>query len=326
MTFPVSGVEVSPIVPPLVALVVSAFTSMGGVSGAFLLLPFQVSVLGFAGPAVSPTNLVYNIVAIPGGIWRYVRERRMVWPLTCIITVATVPGVCLGAILRIKYLPDPRAFKFFVGWVLLYVGGRLVYDLTSRARTRHNESKVGEAESHDLPVKGTRPGPGAVSGSSEPADFLVRTIRWSWRQITYSFAGQTFTLSTLRLFPLMFLVGIVGGTYGIGGGAIVGPLLVTLFRLPVHTIAGAVLTSTFVTSIAGVIFYQLAAAHYAETGLAIAPDWLLGVLFGVGGLVGTYVGARCQKYVSASAIKLILAATLLILAVRYITGFFWSAG
>ena len=34
---------------------------MGGVSGAFLLLPFQVSVLGFTSPAVSPTNLIFNI-------------------------------------------------------------------------------------------------------------------------------------------------------------------------------------------------------------------------------------------------------------------------
>lgn len=45
MLFPVSGVEVNPLVPPLIALVVSTFTSMGGVSGAFLLLPYQVSLL-----------------------------------------------------------------------------------------------------------------------------------------------------------------------------------------------------------------------------------------------------------------------------------------
>ena len=43
MLFPVSGVEVNPFIPPLIALLVSTFTSMGGVSGAFLLLPFQVS-------------------------------------------------------------------------------------------------------------------------------------------------------------------------------------------------------------------------------------------------------------------------------------------
>ncbi|MGO9176354.1 MAG: sulfite exporter TauE/SafE family protein, partial [Desulfobaccales bacterium] len=63
MVFPVSGVEVNPLIPPLIALVVSTFTSMGGVSGGFLLLPFQVSILNFTSPAVSPTNLVYNIVA-----------------------------------------------------------------------------------------------------------------------------------------------------------------------------------------------------------------------------------------------------------------------
>jgi hypothetical protein len=55
MLSPVSGVEVNPLVPPLISLAVSTFTSMGGVSGACLLLPFQVSVLGFTSPAVSPT-------------------------------------------------------------------------------------------------------------------------------------------------------------------------------------------------------------------------------------------------------------------------------
>ena len=54
MLFPVSGVETNPAVPFLVALVVSFFTSMGGVSGAFLLLPFQVSVLGLYQPGGQP--------------------------------------------------------------------------------------------------------------------------------------------------------------------------------------------------------------------------------------------------------------------------------
>ena len=79
--FPVSGVEVNPLVPLLAAFAVSALTAPVGVSGAFLLLPFQVSVLRFTSPAVSPTNLVYNVVATPGGVYRYVREGRVVWPL-----------------------------------------------------------------------------------------------------------------------------------------------------------------------------------------------------------------------------------------------------
>ena len=72
MVFPTSGVEVNPLIPLLVAFLVSALTTPAGVSGAFLLLPFQVSVLGFTSPAVSPTNLIYNIIATPGGVYRYV--------------------------------------------------------------------------------------------------------------------------------------------------------------------------------------------------------------------------------------------------------------
>ena len=81
MEFPISGVEVFPLVPPLVAFGISLFTSMGGVTGAFLLLPFQISFLGFTSPAVSATNLVYNLTAIPGGVYRTIREGRMNWPV-----------------------------------------------------------------------------------------------------------------------------------------------------------------------------------------------------------------------------------------------------
>ncbi|MGB8719233.1 MAG: hypothetical protein WCD46_07970, partial [Desulfobacterales bacterium] len=53
MLFPISGIEVNPFVAFGVACVISFFTSMGGVSGAFLLLPFQVSFLGYSAPSVS---------------------------------------------------------------------------------------------------------------------------------------------------------------------------------------------------------------------------------------------------------------------------------
>ncbi len=111
MNFPVSGVETPFWVPPLVALVVSFFSSMGGISGAVLLLPFQMSVLGFTSPAVSSTNLVFNIVAIPGGIYRYAREGRLLRPLTWVVVAGTAPGVVLGELVRLTWLPDPEAIQ-----------------------------------------------------------------------------------------------------------------------------------------------------------------------------------------------------------------------
>jgi membrane-associated HD superfamily phosphohydrolase len=70
------------------------------------------------------------------------------------------------------------------------------------------------------------------------------------------------------------IVGIIGGVYGIGGGAIVAPFFISFFGLPVYTVAGAALMGTFVTSVAGVIFFQLIAPYYPA--MAIAPDWQLG--------------------------------------------------
>ncbi|MCK4792780.1 MAG: TSUP family transporter [Desulfobacteraceae bacterium] len=95
-----------------------------------------------------------------------------------------------------------------------------------------------------------------------------------------------------------------------------------IFGLPVYTIAGAALLGTFLTSIAGVAFYTIIAPMYADTGLAIAPDWMLGALFGVGGFFGMYCGARLQKYFPARAIKLILGIAILFLSLKYIINFF----
>lgn len=77
-------------------------------------------------------------------------------------------------------------------------------------------------------------------------------------------------------------MGIIGGVYGIGGGAIIAPFCVTFFGLPIYTVAGAALMGTFLTSIAGVGYYSGIAPIYEHLGMAVAPDWLLGFLFGVG--------------------------------------------
>jgi hypothetical protein len=79
---------------------------------------------------------------------------------------------------------------------------------------------------------------------------------------------------------------------------------------------------TFVTSIAGVAFYAGIAPFFAETGLVIAPDWTLGALFGAGGFLGIYCGARLQKYLPAKIIKIILILTMTFIAIRYISNIF----
>lgn len=313
MFFSTAGIEVSPWIPPLVAFIISFFTSMGGISGSFLLLPFQMSFLNYTNPSVSATNQLYNVVAIPSGIYRYWREGRMVWPLTLIVIAGTLPGVFIGAIIRVKYLPDPGHFKLFVAIVLLYLALKMVVDLlgsrnNNRSGVTSGKRSRGAAvcmESHGKPGEKALP--------------AAKITSLDMKRMIFTFSGETFEIPTPGVFVLSFIVGIVGGIYGIGGGAIIAPFFITFFRLPVYIVAGASLFGNFITSIAGVAFYQAIAMFISDT--QAAPDWLLGILFGIGGMAGMYLGARCQKHVPAKYIKWMLALVMTYTCVRYAIDF-----
>ena len=315
VSFSVSGVESSLLVPPLVAFVISFLTSMGGVSGAFLLLPFQMSFLGYVNPSVSATNQFFNIVAIPSGVYRYYREGRLVWPLTWAVIVGTLPGVFIGAIVRVAYLPDPKNFKLFAALVLLYIGGRLMRDLLGKRPSGATKSSA-EQRFRVLACGQRRP-----ENSSFPRPLPgVNVTCFDSKRVGYDFYGEHCEAPTCGILALSFVVGIVGGIYGVGGGAMIAPFFVSFFNLPVYTVAGAALMGTFITSVTGVIFYEAIAPFYPN--ISIAPDWILGFLFGIGGMAGMYLGARLQKFVPAKAIKWMLACIIIFTAAKYVTGFF----
>jgi hypothetical protein len=200
-----------------------------------------------------------------------------------------------------------------MGFVLLYMALRLVLDL--RAKTGQEKSKTEEVEK-SFRERSARMLTAVAAG--ETRNPVIRTTRFSLTEYAYEFYGEKFSFNTMTLSSLAFAVGIVGGIYGVGGGAIIAPFLVAFFHLPIYTIAGATLFGTFLTSIAGALFYALIAPFYRDTGLMVAPDWMLGALFGVGGFLGMYFGARLQKYFPARLIKLILIFAILFLGVSYL--------
>lgn len=297
--FSISGVDIPIWLPPLVSFIISFFTSMVGISGAFILLPFQVSILGFTSPAVSPTNLVYNIVAIPGGVYRYFRDGRMLFPLALIIIAGTLPGIVAGGFIRLEYLPDPKLFKVFAGFVLLYIGIRLFLEMAKK-----QDQKKSAAQN---------------SGEGE-LKWRAKTINFSLSRYQFEFQDEVYDCRNVEIFILSLIVGLVGGIYGIGGGAIIAPFLVAFYRLPVYVIAGATLLGTFVTSIAGVLFYQIVAPWYETSTMTVSPDWALGALFGLGGLFGIYLGAKVQRFFQVKWLKLLLGLMILFISLSYILG------
>ena len=102
----------------LIALV----TTPVGVSGAVFLAPVQLTVLGVPNPQLTPTNLLYNLVSGPGALLRFLRQGTIDWPLVRAITLGSMPGVVIGAFLRVYVASDPTAFQLVAAVVLLPTG------------------------------------------------------------------------------------------------------------------------------------------------------------------------------------------------------------
>ncbi|UQU67406.1 sulfite exporter TauE/SafE family protein [Couchioplanes caeruleus] len=110
----------------LAGLLISLVTTPVGVSGAVFLLPVQLSILHVPSPAVTPTNLMFNVVAGPGALARYRRNGQLTGPLARLLIAGTVPGVIFGAIIRVFAIPGPQVFRLVAAAVLLPLGLWLV--------------------------------------------------------------------------------------------------------------------------------------------------------------------------------------------------------
>lgn len=110
------------VVALLAGFVIATVTTPVGVSGAVFLLPVQLSVLGVPNPRLTPTNLLYNVVAGPGGVLRFLGRGRIDRALAAQMTTGSVPGVVVGAVLRVHVAADPDVFRLVAAAVLVPVG------------------------------------------------------------------------------------------------------------------------------------------------------------------------------------------------------------
>jgi uncharacterized protein len=113
------------VVALVAAYVIAVLSTPAGISGAVLLLPFQVSVLGTPSPSVTPTNLLYNVVSTPGALYRYWRQGQTGGRLALVLIAGTLPGVITGSVIRVKVLPGPQVFDLVIAAVLVPLGAWL---------------------------------------------------------------------------------------------------------------------------------------------------------------------------------------------------------
>jgi uncharacterized membrane protein YfcA len=113
--------------------------------------------------------------------------------------------------------------------------------------------------------------------------------------------------SIIPILGLAIAIGFAGALLGIGGGFIIVPALLYLFRVPTSVVIGTSQFQVLWTTISGTILHAIANQ---------AVDVVLALLLIIGGVFGAQFGARAGQAMRAEQLRLLLALLVLAVGVR----------
>ncbi|MFJ9554586.1 TSUP family transporter [Nocardiopsis sp. NPDC101807] len=263
------------LVAVMAGFAVAAVTAPVGISGAVLLLPVQLSALGMHGPAVSATNLLYNVVATPLGLSRLARSARGHGAEMLVATAAAVPCAVGGAAVRVTWLSDPVLFRGLLAVLMLAMGARLLAVRRTRASAPPAGAGGARAPRGGRALLALAAGGAAlfgaavgIGGGSLLSPLLIGVAGWLTSRAAV--VALTTTLATsavgLTAYAVFDRIGFgaapaapdwgVGLALGLGGalGSLVGiGLSRRVGEQPLRFLLGALITVTGVVYLAGLL-------------------------------------------------------------------------
>jgi uncharacterized protein len=134
--------------------------------------------------------------------------------------------------------------------------------------------------------------------------------RWWFETLPFpmTFARSQLAMSAIPIVALGLFIGFAGAVLGIGGGFIVVPVLIYVFRVPTAVVVG--------TSLFQILFTMIAATMlHAITNQSV--DIVLALILIVGSVIGAQFGARAGQNLKGEHFRLLLAILVFGVAVRF---------
>lgn len=259
----------------LLAFMVGIASSMIGVGGGFLIVPILVLLFGMPMHFAVGTSVVMIVFTALSSTFAYARQKRIDYKLGLILTGGTIPGATIGAYVTQFVSPKDLASLFGVFLILLAVRMLIA---PSRAQQK----------------KGWRV--------------------WGWARKISDSGGRVFEYEA-NMVPgmiLSFLAGFTSGFFGVGGGAVMVPVMALVMTIPMHI---SVATSMFI-----MIFTSISAAttHILLRNVLVEAAFALGL----GIIFGTQVGAFTAKRLKARSLQRVFALFLIVIGARMVLQYF----
>jgi uncharacterized membrane protein YfcA len=114
--------------------------------------------------------------------------------------------------------------------------------------------------------------------------------------------------SVIPIAGIALLIGFAGALLGIGGGFIIVPVLLYLFRVPTAVVIGTSQFQILWTTVSGTILHAVANQ---------AVDIVLALLLIIGGVFGAQFGARAGRNLRADVFRFLLSLLILSVGLRF---------
>lgn len=269
---------------------------VGEASGIFA-LPYSISVLQFANPHVTPTTQLLTFLNPVGALLGFWRGGQWNLDFARWVCLGGAAGGLLGPFLRLTLFSEPKPFQLLVGLMLAFVGAHLLHEALARKKA---------------------PAPGADDRRAAPLS--IETVEKTGGRTVIAYLGGRWSLSNAALLLTGGGVGVIASALGVGGGFLLVPIFVTLFRLPMYVLVAATIPFVIVLSAVGLFTY--AVIMPAIVSVAIQPEWAWGLFAAAGGSFGSWCAAKTQRWVPEHLLKLMLGGVTGMAGALYVVNFF----
>ncbi len=264
---------------------VGFISGMFGIGGGFLLTPLLIFVGIPAAVAVATQGPQIAASSMTGSL-AYWRRRAIDFKLGYVLLAGGLVGTALGVLFfnQMRRLGQLETVITMSYVTLLGIVGVLVFIESARAVFA---ARLGKTTRKRL------------AGQHRWFEGLPLKMR-------FHRAGMY--VSAIPLVGIAALIGFAGAVLGIGGGFILVPALIYIFRVPAHVVVGTSLFQILFTMMAATVFH--AASNQSV-------DLFLALLLMVGGVFGAQFGARAGANLRGEYFRLLLGLLILLVAARF---------
>ena len=288
---PIANLSVNGLVIVALGALTGILSGMFGVGGGFLTTPLMI----FYGipPTVAAASAASQVTgASVSGVFAHTRRGGVDYQMGAVMVAGGIIGTGIGAVL----------FKLLQAWGQIDVVINLLYVvlLGSIGTVMARESwqalqaqKAGRA----LPARKRRHHP------------MVASLPLRWR-----FYRSGLYISPLAPLLLGMFTGVLTMLMGIGGGFVLVPAMLYILGMSANVVVG--------TSLFQILFVTMATTmmHSLTTK---AVDVVLAALLLIGSVSGAQIGAQLAEKLPAERLRLVLAAIVLVIALRMALGLGW---